>query len=392
MRAKPMFIFLGIFSLMTFIGLGFVAAAPDENTLYIGCVLDLSGTTAYFDMPIYEGVKLAVDEINAAGGIGGKYKIKLAAKDYRLDAPTAVAMTKALLDDGVNVIVGPTPAPYAIVVGNLAKKKEVPSIFPTASQPDIAKAIGPFGFNVTVADNLQAGALAKYAIEQGYKTAYLFVSPDDAYTEFLPKYFSLAFKKLGGRIVGATTFSFGQQEFLVEARKIKSLKPAPDVILSAAFGHNYAGIIKGLRMAGVKAPYFGTDGIDEPSALGLGPVTEGVVFSTSSFPSPGSSMEAFNKKYKEKYGKDNKAMFSALGYDAVKIIEAGVLNAKSTNGKDLRDAMATLKDVQGATSTITYAGTDRNANRKVAVCKMQNGKKVLVKWVTLSPEEIIAPF
>ena len=382
---------LSVLCLAVFIGMVTIAVAAEEDVLTIGCVFDLSGETAYFDMPAYNGVKMAVEEINAAGGIGGKYKIKLAAKDYRMEGPLAVAMTKALLDEGASVFIGPTMTSYTIAVGKLTQEKEVPMLSPISSAPYIPNAIGPYGFNGTVSDNLQGAVLAKYAIELGYKTAYLFTSPDDPYTEFLPKYFAKAFEKMGGKILGTTSFSFSQQEFSVEARKVKKLNPQPDLIVSSAFAEYYAGLIKGLRMAGVKAHYFGADAIDEPSALGLGPVTEGVVFTTASYPSSGSSMEAFNKKYKQTYGEENQAMFPALGYDMVKVIEAAVLKAKSINGRAIRDAIMTLKDVQGATSKISYVGTDRNPLRKVAICKMQGGKKVLVKWMTLAPEEVPEP-
>jgi branched-chain amino acid transport system substrate-binding protein len=368
----------------------FSPAAAEE--LYIGCVLDFSGDTAYFDVPNYEGIKLAVEELNAAGGIGGKYKIKLAAKDFRNDATEAVSGTKALLDDGAHVIIGPTSTMLAITVGKQARERKIPTVYPLCSPPFITREVGPFGFLVTFGDNLQAAIIAKYAREIGHKAAYLMPSPDDPYTEFIPKYFSLEFTKLGGEVVGSTTWSFTQTEFTVEARKIKKHKPTPDMIMSPAFGPFYAGLLKSLRMSGVKAKYFGVDALDEPSALSLGAVTEGVVFPSPSFAAEGNPMDVFNQKYKKKYGKDSISQYPALGYDAIKVIEAAVLKAGSTNGEAIRDAMAGLVDVQGATSKITYAGSKYNVPiRAVAVCEMKGGKKTLIKYMKLNPEEIPEP-
>ena len=381
--------------------LGFVAAgllilgafspvAAEE--LYIGCVLDFSADTAFFDVPNYEGIKLAVEELNAAGGIGGKYKIKLAAKDFRNDATEAVSTTKALLDDGAHVIIGPTSTMLAITVGKQARERKIPTVYPLASPPFITKEVGPFGFLVTFGDNLQAAVIAKYASELGLKAAYLMPSPDDPYTDFIPKYFSQEFKKRGGKVVGSTTWSFTQTEFTVEARKIKKHRPKPDMIMSPAFGPFYAGLLKSLRMAGVKAKYFGVDALDEPSALSLGAVTEGVVFPSPSFAAPGNSMYVFNEKYKKMYGKDSISQYPALGYDAIKVIEAAVLKAGTTDGEAIRDAMASLVNVQGATSKLTYAGTKYNVPiRDIAVCEMKDGKKTLVKYMTLKPEEIPEP-
>ena len=92
---------------------------------------------------------------------------------------------------------------------------------------------------------------------------------------------------------------------------------------------------------------------------------------------------------KKKYGKDSTSQYPALGYDSIKVIEAAVLKAGSKDGKAIRDAMASLKDIQGATSKITYAGTKFNVPiREVAICQMKGGKKTLVKYMKLKPEEI----
>ena len=156
------------------------------------------------------------------------------------------------------------------------------------------------------------------------------------------------------------------------------------MIMSPAFGPFYAGLLKSLRMAGVKAKYFGVDALDEPSALSLGAVTEGVVFPSPSFAAPGNSMYVFNEKYKKMYGKDSISQYPALGY--------AVLKAGTTDGEAIRDAMASLVNVQGATSKLTYAGTKYNVPiRDIAVCEMKDGKKTLVKYMTLKPEEIPEP-
>lgn len=381
---------LAVFVLLN-VGIPATARAKDENTLSIGSVLDFVSFSAPFDVPADEGVKLAVDEINAAGGIGGKYKIKLSVKDYRGEAGPAIASTKELLADGVDVVLGSGSAQASIVVGGLTAKKKVPMITITASGPDIPTAVGPYGFTNTITDNRQGAVLAQYATALGYKTAYILRCPDDPYTDLLPVYFAKAFEKLGGKIVGTGTWTFTQQEFSVEVGKIKKLQTQPDVIMSATFGPFFAGLITSLRSAGIKTPFFGPDVIDEPSSIGLGVVAEGVVFTSAVFPSEGSAMAEFNKKYKAKYGKDNTVAPPALGYDAVKLIEAAVLKAGSTEGSAIRDALETLENVQGATGELTYAGGGRNMLRAVAVCKIENGQKTLIKWMNPALADIPQP-
>ncbi len=111
-------------------GVSSVFAAGD--TVHIGAVLDFVSFSAPFDVPAEEGVRLAVDELNAAGGIGGKYKIKLSVKDYRGEAGPAVTGTKELLADKVDVILGSGSAQASIVVGGFAAKEVVVSTLGTA--------------------------------------------------------------------------------------------------------------------------------------------------------------------------------------------------------------------------------------------------------------------
>ncbi|MBT4266654.1 MAG: ABC transporter substrate-binding protein [Deltaproteobacteria bacterium] len=380
MLKKWMKMVLGSAALAVF-GFGMSGQAT-ADTLHIGAVLDFVSYSAPFDVPAEEGIRMAVEEINAAGGIGGKTKIKLSIKDYRGEPGPAVAGTKELLAKGVDVILGSGSAQATTVVGSFAKKKNVPVLTVTSSGPDIPTVIGPYGFTNTMLDNRQGAALAEYAIKKGYKTAYILRAKDDPYTDLLPAYFAEAFEKKGGKIVGTGAWTFAQQEFNVEVGKIKKIKPQPDIVMSATFGPFYAGLVTSLRGAGIKSVNFGADAIDEPSSIGLGAAAEGTIFTSAVYSTPGSSYAAFNKNYQKRYGKENTVAPPALGYDAVKLIEAAVLKAGSTNGKAIRDALDKLQNVQGASGKLTYLNGGRSIIRNVAICEVKNGKKVLKEWIS----------
>jgi len=102
-------------------------------------------------------------------------------------------------------------------------------------------------------------------------------------------------------------------------------------------------------------------------------------------------MAAFNEKYQAKYNKENTVAPPALGYDAVKLIEAAVIKAGSTDGQAIRDALESLKDVQGASGKLTYAGGGRNMLRQVAVCRIVDSKKTLIKWTAPALDTIPDP-
>jgi len=275
-----------------------IPSIANADELVIGGAISLTGSLAYADVPAQKGMQLAIDEINAAGGIP--------------------------------------------------------------------------------ADNVQATVSAKYAFDTGYKTAYILVSPDTAYTQ-LPLYFKAVFEKLGGKVIAQDNFSMGQQDFGAQVTKIKALSPAPDVIMTAAYEPDFPAFIKQLRAAGVTIPVIGSDGIDSPTTFALGNVAEGVVFSTAGFAAPGSPLEAYNVKYKAKYGSDPDTIYTAIGYDLIKVLEAAVLKAGSTDRAAIWQAVRELENVQGATSTITYKGTNGIPLRQVALIKIVGGQRQLVR-------------
>lgn len=371
------------------LGLAASVQAAQADDLVIGGAISLTGGLAYADVPAQKGMQLAIDELNAAGGIGGKTKIVLKLKDSRSDPSQTAIAAQELIDDGVNVLVTPCDADPSIGAGQTAQQAGVAAFSTCASSPNLPLAVGDHMFMNFPADNVQATVSAKYAIDSGYKAAYILISPDTAYTQ-LPNYFKAVFEKLGGKVIAEDNFSMGQQDFSAQVTKIKSLNPAPDVIMTAAYEPDFPAFIKQLRAAGIKIPVIGSDGIDSPTTFALGDIAEGVVFSTAGYAAPGSPLESFNAKYKEKYGSDPDTIYTAIGYDLVKVLEAAVLKAGSTDRAAIWQAVRELENVQGATSTITYKGTTGVPIRQVSLIRITKGQREFVRQEAPDPALIPA--
>jgi len=249
---------------------------------------------------------------------------------------------------------------------------------------------GDYMFANFPGDNVQATVSAEWAHKQGFKVAYILYSPDIQYTT-LPLYFGDVFKALGGVVASEGSYSMGQQDFSAEVTKIKSLSPAPDVIMTSAYEPDFPAFIRQLRSAGVTAQIIGSDGIDSPTTFSLGEPAEGLVFTTAGYATPGSPLEAFNTKYKAKYGKESETVFNAIGYDLVKVIEAGVQTAGTTDSEAICTAVANLENVQGATSTITYKGTSGMPVRQVSLVRVKDGKREFLGQPTPTLALVPAP-
>ncbi len=205
----------------------------------------------------------------------------------------------------------------------------------------------------------------------------------------MPLYFEDVFTKLGGQIVGKTEYKMDQQNFSSEVTKIKRLSPQPDVIMTSAYEPDFPVLIRQLRAAGITSQVIGSDGIDSPTTFSLGDAVEGLVFTTAGHALPGNSLDTFNKKYSEIHGKESETVYNAIGYDLVKVIEAAVLACGSTNGKEIRDAVAELENVQGATGAITYKNTQGMPLRQVALIQVKDGERELVEMK--APEADLVP-
>ena len=360
------------------------------ESLRIGVATAQTGALAPFDAPVMEGVHIAVDEINAAGGIGGTTKIELIEKDVRSDAAQTSIAVQELVDDGVSFLILPCDADPALAAIGIVSSAEIPAVSTCASSPTLPLVGGDYMFANFPGDNVQATVSAEWAWGQGMKSGYILYSPDTQYTT-MPLYFAEVFEKLGGTMLGQDTYSIGQQDFSAIVTRIASLPEQPDVIMTSAYEPDFPSFLKALRAAGVTSQVIGSDGIDSPTTLSLGDAAEGLVFTTAGHAAPGSALEAFNKTYEEVIGHPSETVFNAVGYDLIKVVEAAQLAAGSTDPKALRDAMANLENVQGVTSTITYKGTDGMPVRQVSLIRVKAGGRELVGQPSPTADLIPAP-
>ncbi len=381
---------LGLLAATALAAAGIATGASAQDVLKIGAASAQTGGLAPYDGPAMEGFKMAVDEINAAGGIGGKYMIELEIIDIRSDAAQTAIAAQELLDGGINVLITPSDADPSFAAAALATEAQVPAFSPGASSPTLPLMGGDYMFANFPGDNVQATVSASWAIEQGFKNAYILYSPDTQYTT-LPLYFSDVFAALGGTVAGQGTYVIGQQDFSAEITKIKALDPPVDVVMTAAYEPDFPAFVRQLRAAGITAQVIGSDGIDSPTTFSLGDAAEGVVFTTAGHPTPGSDLEAFFAKFEEVYGRPADTIFAAVGYDLMKVIEAGVLAADSVEGAAIRDAVAELEDVKGVTSAITYKGTTGMPVRQVTLIRVKDGERELVGQPSPDPALVPAP-
>lgn len=357
----------------------------------IGAATAQTGGLAPYDQPAFAGFKMAIDEINAKGGLGGKYKVKLLVKDTRSDTAQTATAAQELLDEGAKVMISPCDADPSISIGQLTQPLGIPTITLCGTAPILTGAVGDVMFGSYPGDNLQATAVANFAISEGKKTVYLLTSPDATYTANLPEYFGKVFEAKGGKIVGRGTFTMGQPDFSAEVTNIKGLAEKPDLIMTAAYEPDFPAFIQQLRAAGVDIPVYGADALNTPTIKGLGKLVDGVVFTAAGYAEPGSKLEAFNAAFEKAVGHAPESTYEVNGYEIGLVLDEAARIAGSDDSAAIRSALAGLKDFDGITGKISYAGTTGMPLRAVVLMRYDAGTPKYVSTIVPLAAEVPAP-
>jgi branched-chain amino acid transport system substrate-binding protein len=368
-----------------------VAPAASAEEIIIGVATAQTGGLAPYDQPALTGFRMAIDEINAKGGLGGKYPAKLIIKDTRSDTAQTATVAQELIDAGAKIMITPCDADPSISAGQLTQPLGIPAITLCGSAPVLTAAVGDTMFGSYPADNVQATAIADLAISEGKKKVYLLTSPDSTYTANLPEYFGTVFEKKGGKVVGRGTFTMGQPDFSAEVTNIKGLADQPDLIMTAAYEPDFPAFIQQLRGAGVNTPVYGADALNTPTIKALGSLVDGVIFTAAGYAEPGSKLEEFNAAFAKYAGKAPESTYEVNGYEIGLILDAAVASAGSSDPRAIRDGIAGLKDFEGITGKITYAGTERMPLRPVVLMRYEGGEQKYVKTVIPDAADVPAP-
>jgi branched-chain amino acid transport system substrate-binding protein len=332
------------------------AASGLPSQYKIGVNMALTGATAPFDQPALAGLKMAVAEINAKGGIGGKSKIVLTIQNDRSDAGQAAADSQTLASQGINFMMLPGDPSVSIPAGTVAQRHNIPMMTCLASLPTQRQAIGPYFFGGESADNVVAAAEALYAVSHGMKTAFTMVGPDQAYTQNYPRYFAEAFTASGGKLLGTDTFRQGTTDFSPQIQKIRSLHPQPAVIESSMYEPELPAFIKQLRAAGVQTRLLLSDASDTPTIEQLGSLVNGLTFSTLGFPTPGSKLASFYTRFKQRYGHQPPNVLAAVCYDSMYVIAEAVKRAGTANPASVVRALNSITHFNtGVLGNTTYS-------------------------------------
>lgn len=364
---------------LTFISVATLFACTSKNTneILIGQFGSMTGSEATFGISTDEGVRLAIDEVNAAGGVKGK-KIKLITMDNQGKAEEAAAVVTRLIEqEKVIALIGEVASTRSRAAAPIAQAKKIPMISPSSTNPKVTE-IGDYIFRVCFIDPFQGTVMAKFATETlKIKKVAVFKDLKSDYSVGLSEFFTEKFKALGGTIVIEQTYQSNDVDFKAQLTQIKSANP--EAIYIPGYYTEVGLIARQARELGIKAVLMGGDGWDSSKLSEIGQDAVNGSYFSNHYSSETTDPKAveFVTKYKAKYNKVPDGL-AAMGYDAALVMIQALQNAPELTSKAVRDEIAKTKDFVAATGKITI-DEKRNATKNAVVVQVQGSKN---KYVT----------
>jgi branched-chain amino acid transport system substrate-binding protein len=347
----------------------------DGSKIVVGHFASLTGGEATFGISTDNGIKLAIEERNAKGGVKGKQIVLVTIDDASKTNEAATAVTRLINDHGATAILGEVASGRSMAGGAIAQKAKVPMISPSSTHPDVTD-IGDYIFRVCFLDDFQGWVGAKFARENlGKDKVAILYDQSTPYSSGLADYFEKAFKEMGGAIVMRQPFTGGNLEISSQLQAIKGADP--QLIYLPVYYSAAGPLIRKARESGITAPFLGGDGWDSAElAQNAGDAINGNYFSNHYAPEEARpEVQNFVKKYQEKF-KATPDGLAALGYDAALVLFDAMDRAKSLSSKDLRDAIAETKNFTGVTGTFSI-DAKRNAQKSAVIIEYKGGKQTM---------------
>lgn len=351
-------------------------AAPakpvESDTILVGEVDAQTGNEGMWGTTNGNGIALAIEEANAAGGVKGK---KLVIRRYDSSSrpeEAANAAKRLITQDKVVALLGEVASSSSLAMAPIAQDAKVPMISPSSVNSAVTK-VGDYIFRACFIDSFQGPAMAKFAREQlKMNRVAIFVDKKTSYSVGLAEFFQKKFTELGGKIVSTESYAKGDSDFRAQLTNMKKLKV--DGLYIPGYYEDIGRIALQAKELHFKAPLLGTDAWDSSKLFEIGgKALEGSYITSFYAPDdPSPRVRTFTANYKARFGNEPDSI-AVSGYDAAGMLIDAMKRAKSLSGPDLRDAIATTKDYAGVTGDITL-DADRNPIKPAVIVVIKDQK------------------
>lgn len=359
-----------------------VLLARAAEPIKIGEIGPFTGKEAAFGQAGHRGVQMAVDEINARGGILGRPLVIVSEDNQSKSGDSATIAKKLVNRDKVVAVVCTGTSSNCLEVAPICQAARIPFMATTATEARVT-AMGNYVFRVCFIDPFQGRVLANFSHGRlKAKRIALLTSATSSFSVGLSKAFRERFTALGGEIPVEQKYSDGDKDFRAQLTAIKAARP--DAIAITGYYTEAALVCKQARDLGITLPMFGGDGWEAPELVEIGGKAMEGTYYVSHYTSESTEPEVreFVRKFQARYQDNNPDSTAPLAYDAIVMLADALNRAGSTDGAKLRAALASTKDFPGVTGKITI-DAERNASKPAVMITVKNGKPTFL--ATIAP-------
>lgn len=363
------------------------SAAANADKYVIGASFELTGNVANYGKSTLSGLKLAVDQVNKAGGVNGKQLVVVESDNKSEPAESGNSVTKLITQDKVVAVVGPATSGCVFAATPVVTSNKVPLIAPCATAPAITVDNGPvkeFIFRACFIDPFQGRVMAEFADKTlGVKNVAILHDASSDYSKGLAEVFEKTLNEKGGKVVAKEAFLSKDIDFKAALTKIKAANP--EAIYIPGYYEEVAKIIKQTREIGLNVPLIGCDGWDSPKLVEIaGPEALNNTYFSSAFSvqDQTESVQKFIADYKAMYQKDPD-IFCMQGYNAGLVLADALKRAgDGADGTKLAAAIAATKDLPVASGKLTY-DKDHNPIISAIIIEMKDGVQSFKEKISL---------
>ncbi len=377
-------------------------AAPAEaagscEPLNIHIVAAKTGIISPFDIEPAQAFEMAIDELNAAGGIC-EQQATYTWTDTKSDPALTTQIAQEAVAAGANIIVTTCDFDFAAPAATVAQANNIPALslcLGDRKGTDLVT-IGPMSLSPSPGNAFKGSAAAEFAYNtKNWKNAYVLQDDLLEYTKSLGEYFKGRFAELGGTLVGEDVFTGNEQlDPSANVTRLREVAADADVIIIPSVVPAATTMIKAIRDAGIDTP------IMMPGAAVDGTLVTGSIPNISEFYSlpfacmpaycegdPNPNVKVFSDAFTAKWGAPPTLAYPVLSYELAKALGAAVEQAQATDGPSIINAFETLPPTDYLTGPIAWSPTCHHVTgREQRVVEYQNGKGKFVMLIT--PEKI----
>lgn len=359
------------------------APAKAADPIIIGAAIAQSGIAAPYDQDPSRAAEIAIEQINANGGVLGR-PLKMIYADTKSDFAHGAVAGMEVLDQDADVVIVTGDYDFGGGAARAANSRGKIAIAPFAADPKFGvQGIGPYAFTFSTASITVGTVLAEFAWEQGWKTAYTLTQNTIQYDQSVTRSFRKRFAELGGTLLGEDSFAIDDASIAPQITRIKSLDTAPDVMLLSAFTPAGPTALRQIRAAGLDLPVVSAEDMDGDYWLEAVPNLSNFYFAAMASifgDDPREDVRAFIEAFKERHGAHPTTAHTITGYDAIMGVARAIEEAGSTDGAKIKAALETFKDAPMLAGPTTFTPELHiNLDRPLVIMNVTDGKHRFVE-------------